>query len=134
MTKLRLCLFLILALCAATAAPQTAQTIPFQPFGDTITFTASTTGSAPKQATTTQGTFVQYVVTNVGAVTAFVAYGSTSGQAGNACTVPTGGSPSAVVPILTMSQVTITTSPNGWFCGVTGSSTAVIYVTPGQGQ
>lgn len=107
---------------------------PFQLTGDTITFTAATTAPTAVQASSSvSGVATQnYILTNVGAVPAFVGWGQTAVEAQANSIVPTG-TPTRCYPLLAGTQVAITAMPNAYFSGDTGSSTAIIYVSPGIG-
>lgn len=126
-----LSIILLTAFCGGAHA-QNAQIQPFQLSGNTITFTAAVTCPTPVQATTAPNTTVQYVVTNTGAVAAFISFG-TAAQATANCVIPTA-TAQAVYVILPLTQITITAYANSFFTGITGSSTAVIYVSPGVGS
>lgn len=123
---------LLLALAFGIAQAQQAEFKPFQLNGNTVTFTAAGTCPTPVQATTPTGWNTQYVITNIGANTAFVSFG-TSAIATTNCVIPTSTS-RPVIPVLPLTQVTITTGANSFFTGITAASTSVIYVTPGTGQ
>lgn len=131
-----------LLLCAALAIPVfgLAQTIvisqPALQNGPTITFTAAVAGSLPvpvQALVTNPGYTQQYVITNIGSTIAFVAAAPTSALATTNCVIPTGTATFAM-PILATSQQTITAPPNVFFCGITSTSTSVIYVTPVIGE
>ena len=130
-------LLVLLALICGLAQAQVSQIQAFQPCGNTITFTANTSGNIPTpvQAACSSTSFtanVQYVVTNIGAVPVFLSFGTSANATAN-CVVPTS-TPTNVIPILQYSQVTITTGGASYFCGITSSSTAIVYVTPGTGS
>jgi hypothetical protein len=105
---------------------------PFTPSGNTVTFTASTSAPTPVQALSSTLGGNQYRILNAGAVTAFLGYGTTAALANTAAVVvtATGGS----IPLLAGTDEIITFVPNAYFTGVTGSSTAVVYITPGDGS
>ena len=125
----------LLILVCGLAQAQVAQMKPFQPTGNTITFTANISGNIPSpvQAKTSAGFDTQYLITNVGANVAFISYAGSSADATSNCVVPTG-TATTVVPVLNLSQEIITTFANSWFCGITSASTSIIYITPGVGQ
>lgn len=125
----------ILALVCGLAQAQVAQIQPFMPTGNTVTFTANTSGSLPTpvKASTPAGSNTQYVITNIGANTAFISYAGDSATATANCVIPTGTS-TPVIPVLSQTQIAVTTFANSFFCGITASGTSVIYVTPGIGQ
>lgn len=135
----KLKLFAALALLAPILA--LAQTIvislPAQVNGPTITFTAAVAGSlpVPVQATSTPGSAYtqQYVITNNGANTAFVSSGTSAAIATTNCVIPAG-TATLTIPMLPLSQSTITAPPNLFFCGITATSTSAIFVTPVIGE
>jgi hypothetical protein len=129
-------IFAIFCLLAALGAQaQTTVSAPFQPYGNTITFTANISGSIPTPVQTTGGTFStsQYLVSNVGANDVFVSYSTVSATATANCVVPTG-TATAVVPVFARTQVIFTTATGSYFCGITSAGTSAVYVTPGVGQ
>jgi hypothetical protein len=105
---------------------------PFTPSGNTVTFTAATTAPAAIQAVSTTLGGNQYRILNAGSVTAFLGVGTTAAAANSAAAVVT--SSGAAIPLLAGTDEIITFLPNAYFTGVTGSSTAVIYITPGDGS
>lgn len=111
-----------------------AQGAPFQLQGLTVTFTGAATAPTPVQAVGGAGTSVQnYVVSNRGNVDVFMSCEAASADATTSAVIPTAtGRRVHVIPAL--SQVTIGGPANAWFTGVTASSTAVVYITPGEGQ
>jgi hypothetical protein len=109
-----------------------AVSAPFTPSGNTITFTAATSAPTPVQAVSTTLGGNQYRVLNAGSVTVFLGIGQTSAQASASATVVT--STANSVPILAGTDEVLSFSPNAWFTGITGSSTAVVYITPGDGD
>ena len=105
---------------------------PFTPSGNTVTFTAATTAPAAIQAVSTTLGGNQYRILNAGSVTAFLGVGTTADAANSAAAVVT--SSGQAIPLLAGTDEIITFLPNAYFTGVTGSSTAVIYITPGDGS
>jgi hypothetical protein len=105
---------------------------PFTPSGNTVTFTAATTAPAAIQAVSTTLGGNQYRILNAGSVTAFLGVGTTAAAANSAAAVVT--SSGQAIPLLAGTDEIITFLPNAYFTGVTGSSTAVIYITPGDGS
>lgn len=110
------------------------QGAPFQLQGLTVTFTGAATAPTPVQALGGAGTSSQnYVVSNRGSVDVFMSCEATAAAATSSAVIPTGtGQRVHVIPYL--SQVTIGGPANAFFTGVTASGTAVVYVTPGEGQ
>jgi hypothetical protein len=109
-----------------------AVSAPFTPTGNTVTFTATTTAPATVQAVSTTLGGNQYRLINAGNVTVFLGYGTTSDAANTAAAVVT--SSGKALPLLAGTDEIITFAPNAHFTGVTGSGTAVIYITPGDGD
>jgi hypothetical protein len=105
---------------------------PFTPSGNTVTFTAGVTAPTPVQAVSTTLGGNQYRILNAGAVTAFLGVGTTAAAANAAAVVVT--SSGQAIPLLAGTDEIITFLPNAYFTASTGSSTAVIYITPGDGQ
>ena len=103
----------------------------FQKTGNTVTFTAATSAPTPVQALSTTLGGNQYRSINTGSVTVFLGYGSASSDATNNAVVVTTTSPA--FPILPNTDEILTFVPNAYFTGITGSSTATIYITPGDG-
>lgn len=104
---------------------------PFTPTGNTVVFTAATTAPTPVQALSTTLGGNQYRVLNAGSVTVFMGVGSDAATANSAAVVVT--SSNAAIPLLAGTDEILTFQPNAYFTGVTGSSTAVVYITPGDG-
>lgn len=105
---------------------------PFTPSGNTVTFTAATTAPAAVQAVSTTLGGNQYRILNAGSVVAFLGIGTTAAAA-NAAAVAVTSSGSAI-PLLAGTDEVITFAPNAYFTAVTASSSAVIYITPGDGS
>jgi hypothetical protein len=105
---------------------------PFTPSGNTVTFTAATTAPAAIQAISTTLGGNQYRILNAGSVTAFLGIGTTAAAANTAAAVVT--SSGSAIPLLAGTDEIITFVPNAYFTGVTSSSTAVVYITPGDGS
>jgi len=105
---------------------------PFTPSGNTVVFTAATTAPAAVRAVSTTLGGNQYRILNAGSVTVFMGIGVTAALANSAAVVVT--SSNAAVPLLAGTDEILTFTPNAYFTGVTGSSTAVVYITPGDGS
>jgi hypothetical protein len=105
---------------------------PFTPSGNTVTFTAAVTAPTPVQAVSTTLGGNQYRILNAGSVVAFLGIGTTADAANTNAQVVT--SSNNAIPLLAGTDEIITFVPNAYFTGVTGSSTAVIYITPGDGS
>jgi hypothetical protein len=104
----------------------------FTPTGNTVTFTANTTAATPVQAVSTTLGGNQYRILNSGTVTVFMGVGSTSALATANATVVT--STALAIPLLAGTDEILTFSPNAYFTGITSSSTAVVFITPGDGS
>ena len=103
----------------------------FTKTGNTVVFTAAVTAPTPVQALSTTLGGNQYRIINSGLVTVFLGYGIASGDATNNATVVTTTGPA--VPLLAGTDEILTFVPNAYFTGITSSSTAVVYITPGDG-
>ena len=104
----------------------------FTKTGNTVTFTASVTAPAPVQVTNTTIGGNQYRILNAGTNTVFLGIGpNAAGATANAVVVS---STQASIPLLAGTDEIITFPPNAWFTGITSSSTAVVYITPGDGD
>ena len=121
-----------LLLFCGLAQAQVAQLQPFRPSGGTVTFTAAGTCPTPVQATTPSGQGQQYIITNIGSVVAFVSFGNSADATAN-CVIPTS-THRLIVPVLPLSQFSMTTNAGAFFTGITASGTAVIYISPGTGN
>jgi len=104
----------------------------FTKTGNTVVFTAAVTAPTPVQALSTTLGGNQYRIINSGLVTVFLGYGTASGDATNSATVVTTTGPA--YPILAGTDEILTFVPNAYFTGITSSSTAVVYITPGDGM
>jgi hypothetical protein len=106
---------------------------PFTPSVNTTTFTAFiTTPPTPVQAVSTTLGCNQYRILNAGTVTVFLGVGrDAAGASANAVVVT---STATSIPLLPGTDEILTFVPNAYFTGITGSSSAVIYITPGDGD
>ena len=109
-----------------------AVSAPFTPTGNTVTFTAANVAPSTVQAVSTTIGGNQYRLLNAGSVTVFLGVGSTAAQANASATVVT--SSANCIPLLAGTDEIITFTPNAYFTGITSSSTAVVYITPGDGD
>ena len=100
--------------------------------GNTVVFTAAVTAPTPVQALSTTLGGNQYRIINSGLVTVFLGYGTASGDATNSAVVVTSTGPA--YPILAGTDEILTFVPNAYFTGITSSSTAVVYITCGDGM
>ena len=104
----------------------------FTPLGNTIVFTAATSAPTPVQAVSNTLGGNQYRIINSGNVVVFLGLGNTSTNATtNTAVISTTGQS---VPLLPGTDEILTFVPNAYFTGITSTSTAVIYVTPGDGM
>ena len=104
---------------------------PFTKSGNTVTFTANTSVPTAVQAVSTTLGGNQYRILNAGLVTVFLGVGPTAELATDnaAAVTSTGGA----IPLLAGTDEVITFTPNAWFTGY-ASSSAVVYITPGDGN
>ena len=109
-----------------------AVSAPFTPTGNTVTFTAANVAPSTVQALSTTIGGNQYRILNAGQVTVFLGVGTTSAQANASATVVTASA--NCIPLLAGTDEIITFAPNAYFTGITSSSTAVVYITPGDGD
>jgi hypothetical protein len=104
----------------------------FTKTGNTVTFLAATTAPTAVQAVSTTLGGNQYRIINAGSVTVFLGYGADGASANsNASVITTTGSS---IPLLPGTDEILSFLPNAYFTGITVSSNATIYVTPGDGS
>lgn len=103
----------------------------FTPMGNTVTFTAAVTPPTPVQATSTIIGGTQYRVHNTGAVVVYMGFGLTAAAATAMANTAIAGSTISLMP---NSVEVFTLNANQYFTGATGSSTAVVNITPGDGS
>jgi Na+/phosphate symporter len=104
----------------------------FTKTGNTIVFTAATSAPTPVQCSSTTLGGNQYRIINAGSVTVFLGYGVLSTDASNNAVVVT--STGNAFPLLAGTDEILTFVPNAYFTGITSSSTASVYITPGDGM
>jgi len=104
----------------------------FTKTGNTVVFTAATSAPTPVQCSSTTLGGNQYRIINAGSVTVFLGYGILSSDASNNAVVVT--STGNAFPLLAGTDEILTFVPNAYFTGITSSSTASIYITPGDGM
>ena len=123
-----------LAVAALFCASALAQSV-FQVGGKTCTVTAASPAPTPVQCPGNSGTQTpQFILTNVSStVDAWISWGQTAGAATANATIPTATTQFGYY-LLRGTQITVSAPPNSFFTGTTGSSTAVVYITPGTGQ
>ena len=106
----------------------------FEICGNTVTFTGATSAPTPVQCVgNNKERNPQYVLTNIGLVGVFVGWGQTADVASLNAVIPTATSRYGYY-LLPGTQITITAMPSAYFTGITASSTAIVYVTPGNGE
>ncbi len=103
----------------------------FTKTGNTVVFTAATTAPTPVQCSSSTLGGNQYRVINAGTGIVFLGYGTTAADANTAATTVTSSQPA--FPLLPNTDEILTFVPNAYFTGVTTSSTATVYITPGDG-
>jgi Na+/phosphate symporter len=104
----------------------------FTKTGNTVVFTAATSAPTPVQCSSTTLGGNQYRIINAGSVTVFLGYGILSSDASNNAVVVT--STGNAFPLLAGTDEILTFVPNAYFTGITSSSTASVYITPGDGM
>lgn len=103
----------------------------FTPMGNTVTFTAAATAPTPVQAKSTTIGGTQYRVHNTGSVVVYMGFGDTDTAASTMANTTIVGSTISLMP---NSVEVFTFNVNQYFTGATASSTAVVNITPGDGQ
>ena len=108
----------------------------FSPTGKTILVTGDTTAPTGIQApeSGTNGGY-QFRLYNSGTVAAFLAVGTTAGEAQANAEIPTGGgADSKKVVVLPPGITEVLSFPiNSFFSAITASGTAPIFIVPGKG-
>lgn len=108
-------------------------TKPFTPEGNTVLITAAVTAPTPEQVASTTLGGNQYRVINNGSVTAFLGFGANAATATANAVAPTAGNSTFSIPLLAGTDEILTFLPNMYATAVTLSSTATVYITPGDG-
>jgi len=103
----------------------------FTKTGNTVTFLAATSAPTPVQCVSSTLGGNQYRIINAGTVTVFLGYGTSASDATNAATVVSTTAPA--FPLLPNTDEILTFVPNAYFTGITASSNATVYITPGDG-
>lgn len=103
----------------------------FTKTGNTVTFLAATSAPTPVQCVSSTLGGNQYRIINAGTVTVFLGYGTSASDANNAATVVSTTAPA--FPLLPNTDEILTFVPNAYFTGITASSNATVYITPGDG-
>jgi len=97
-----------------------------------VVFAAATSAPTPVQAISSTLGGNQYRVINSGTVIAYLGVGNTSANAtANAVVVSTTASS---IPLLPGTDEILTFTPNAYFTGITSTSSANVYITPGDGD
>jgi hypothetical protein len=108
----------------------------FTVLGNTAKMTAAATPPTPIQVSSTTLGGNQYRIINLSSTTtAFLSYASTAAIATSNCVIPTGDGANAqnCIPLLPNTDEILSFIPNGFFTARTVSSTADIFITPGDG-
>jgi hypothetical protein len=107
----------------------------FTQLGNTIKLTAASTAPSPVQVPSKTLGGNQYRIINNGSVTCFLGYGVDGATATANAVIPTGGGANAqfCLPILPGTDEILTFLPNAYFTAITASSTADLFITPGDG-
>ena len=106
----------------------------FQPSGNTITITAANVAPTALQAVVYGPFTEQYRVVNTGNVTVYMGYGANAALANiNGGSIAFTSGNSAALPVLAGSVEVFTLPANLYFTAQTVTSTAQVYVTPGEG-
>ena len=104
----------------------------FTKTGNTVVFLAATSAPAPVQAVSTTLGGNQYRIINSGSVTVFLGYGAdVAGANSNTAIITTTGTS---MPLLPGTDEVLSFVPNAYFTGITATSNATVYVTPGDGM
>ena len=103
----------------------------FTKTGNTIAFTANVAAPTAVQCLSTTLGGNQYRIINSGSVTVFLGYGTSASDAGNNAVVVT--TTGLAFPLLAGTDEILTFVPNAYFTGITASSNATVYITPGDG-
>jgi hypothetical protein len=108
---------------------------PFTPEGNTVLITAAVTAPTPVVVASNTLGGNQYRVINNGSVTAFLGFGANAATATTNAVAPTSGSGNSTfsIPLLAGTDEILSFLPNMYATAVTLSSTATIYITPGDG-
>jgi hypothetical protein len=104
---------------------------PFTPSGNSVVFTAATSPPTAVQAVSNTLGGNQYRVLNAGSVTVFMGVGTSASDAVNNAAVLT--TTNLSIPLLAGTDEILTFPPNAYFSGITSTSSAVVYITPGDG-
>lgn len=102
--------------------------------GNTVTLTANVTANTPVQCLSTTLGGNQYRIINTSTtVIAYLSFASSASDATANCLIPNATNSSRTLPILPSTDEIITFVPNAYFTALTASSTATLFITPGDG-
>ena len=104
--------------------------------GNTIVLTAATSAPTPVQCSSATLGGNQYRIINSSTtVGAWLSFAATAADATANCVIPTGGGANSTrtLYILPATDEVITFVPNAYFTALTASSTATLYIVPGDG-
>jgi hypothetical protein len=107
----------------------------FAQMGNTIKLVGATTAPSPIQAPSKTLGGNQYRIVNTSLTTAFLAYGQDAATATANAVIPTGAGANSKfsLPLLPGTDEILTFVPNAYFTAITGTGTADIFITPGDG-
>jgi hypothetical protein len=106
----------------------------FTKTGNCVAFLANTTAPTPIQAVSSTLGGNQYRIINASSsVTVFLGYGTSASDASNNAVVVTAGNTAPGIPLLPGTDEILSFVPNAYFTGTTSSSTATVYIIPGDG-
>jgi hypothetical protein len=110
--------------------------IAFAPLGKTIVVAAASSAptgiQAPVYAKIDAQNAGQFRITNSGTTTVFLGTGSSAADATANAVAPVAGTPSAAIVLLAGTVAILRFNQNTYFSGLSSSS-ATVYITPGQG-
>jgi hypothetical protein len=102
----------------------------FSKTGNTVVFTAASSAPTPVQCLSTTLGGNQYRIINAGTTTVFLGYGTSAANATATAVAVTSSQPA--FPLLPGTDEILTFAPNAYFTGYS-TTTAVVYITPGDG-
>src|SRR6266705_6312442 len=108
----------------------------FNPTGKTVAVAGATTAPAGVQVLSAGAPAAhQYRVHNAGAVTAFVSFDIDATTAQTDAVIPTGSGANSklAIPLPSGAVEVLTALPDCYWSAITASSTATVYITPGEG-
>ena len=102
----------------------------FSKTGNTVTFTAASSAPSPVQCGSSTLGGNQYRIINSGTTVVFLGYGVDAANATSSAVQVTSSQPA--FPLLPGTDEILTFVPNAYFTGYS-STTAIVYITPGDG-